>query len=102
MKKVFVYILSNKNRTTFYTGFTRDLVKRLKQHANGDGAKFTAKYQTFDLIYYEEFTSVSLAMKREKQLKNWHRDWKLNLIKESNPNLETITFKKDPETSSGS
>ncbi|MCF6213506.1 MAG: GIY-YIG nuclease family protein [Flavobacteriaceae bacterium] len=98
MKKIFVYILSNKNRTTFYTGFTRDLVKRLKQHTKGNGAKFTAKYRTFDLIYYEEFKSVSEAMKREKQLKNWHREWKLNLIKETNPNLETITFKKDTET----
>jgi len=90
MKKVFVYILSNKNRTTFYTGFTRDLVKRLKQHANGDEAKFTAKYQTFDLIYYEAYSSVSEAMEREKQFKNWHRDWKLNLIKEVNPDLKTL------------
>ena len=80
MKKAFVYILSNENRTAFYTGFTRDLAKRLILHAKGGGARFTAKYKTFDLIYYEEFTTVSQAMKREKQLKNWHRDWKLNLI----------------------
>jgi len=59
MKRTFVYILSNKNRTAFYTGFTRDLIKRLKQHAKGNGAKFTAKYKAFKLIYYEEFTSVS-------------------------------------------
>jgi len=73
MEKAFVYILSNKNRTTLYTGFTRDLVRRLKQHAKGNGARFTAKYKAFELIYYEELTSVSEAMKREKQLKNWHR-----------------------------
>ncbi len=98
MKKIFVCILSNKNRTTFYTGFTRDLHKRLKQHAKGNGARFTAKYKAFELIYYEEFTSVGEAMKREKQLKNWHRDWKLNLIKEGNPNLKTLIFVEDTET----
>lgn len=102
MKKAYTYILSNKNRTSLYIGSTGDLVRRIKQHAKGTGAKFTSKYKTFELIYFEAFLDVKLAMKREKQLKNWHRDWKLNLIKQMNPNLETLAIKIDPETSSGS
>lgn len=90
MKKSYVYIITNKYRTTFYTGVTSDLSKRISEHVLGQGSLFTKKYNLKFLVYYEEFTEVTQAISREKQLKNWKREWKINLIKELNPTLETI------------
>jgi len=90
MKLSYVYIVTNKYRTTFYVGLTSDLNKRITEHANGVGSAFTKKYNLTDLIYFEEFSDINQAIAREKQIKNWHKDWKLNLIKEKNPTLETL------------
>ena len=89
-KLYFCYILTNKNRTVVYIGYTEDLIQRVEQHQNGTGTNFTKKYNVTHLIYFEEFTDKKEAKKREKQLKNWHKEWKWNLIKEKNPLLETI------------
>ena len=93
MKNAYVYIMSNKGRTTFYIGVTNNLWRRIYEHNNGIGSKFVQKYKLFDLIYFEYFTDLKHAIMREKQLKNWHREWKINLIKELNPGLKD--FKKD-------
>ncbi len=69
---------------------TSDLNKRALKHTLGEGSKFTNKYNLVDLVYFEKFTDIIQAIEREKQLKNWHHDWKINLIKEKNPKLETI------------
>jgi putative endonuclease len=90
MKLSYVYILVNNYRTTFYVGVTGNLKERMIQHKNGVGSKFTSKYNIRDLIYFEEFTNINQAILREKQLKNWHHDWKINLIKEKNPKLQTL------------
>ena len=82
--------MTNKYRTTFYIGITNDLHKRIVKHQNGIGSEFTRKYNLKDLIYFEKFTDINQAIAREKQLKNWHKDWKLNLIKKSNPTLKTL------------
>ena len=92
MKTSFVYILSNKKRTTLYIGVTSNLQKRLNEHQSKNGSVFTKKYNITDLIYFESFSDVNQAIKREKQLKNWHREWKWNLILEYNPNLNTLTY----------
>jgi len=92
MKTSFIYILSNSYRTTFYIGVTNDLKKRIIQHKTKEGSKFTARYNIADLIYFEEFTDVQQAIAREKQLKNWKKEWKLNLIKGLNPKLETLNL----------
>lgn len=84
--------MTNKYRTTFYVGVTNDLHKRIVEHQNGMGSEFTRKYNLKDLIYFEKFTEINQAISREKQLKNWRKDWKLNLIKEKNPNLESINI----------
>ncbi len=84
--------MTNKYRTTFYVGVTIDLHKRIVEHQYGMGSEFTRKYNLKDLIYFEKFTDINQAISREKQLKNWHKDWKLNLIKEKNPNLESINI----------
>ena len=87
MKESFIYILSNKNRKVLYVGVTSNLLKRIEEHKNGIGSIFTKKYNVHDLLYVEEFNDINLAIKREKQLKNWNKAWKWNLIKETNPNL---------------
>lgn len=90
MKQYFVYILINKYRTAFYIGVTNDLNNRVSQHHNKTGSLFTSKYNLTDLVYYEIFNDVNYAITREKQLKNWKREWKIKLIKSVNPNLETL------------
>jgi len=87
MKESFVYILSNKNRTVLYIGVTSDLKRRIEDHKTEKGSLFTKKYNVIELLYFEKFSDISQAIKREKQLKNWHSDWKWNLIKESNQRL---------------
>ena len=91
MNQAFVYILSNKHRTTFYIGSTIDLRRRLIEHRRGKGNGFTAKYNLKYLVYYEVLPSIHEAKVREKQLKNWHREWKINLIKEKNPELKDLS-----------
>ncbi len=92
MKKNWIYILSNKTRTTLYIGVTSNLRRRIAEHSEHKGSTFTQKYNVTNLIYFEEFPDINQAIAREKQLKNWHREWKLNLIKETNPKLETLDF----------
>lgn len=69
-------MLSNTSRTMLYIGVTTDLSKRIVEHKNGVGSQFTQKYNLKELVYFEEFTDVNQAIAREKQLKNWHKDWK--------------------------
>ena len=90
MKSSYIYILTNKYRTTFYIGVTTNLKQRIEEHQLKKGSNFTSKYNLKFLVYYEEFLDIKQAIKREKQLKNWKKEWKLNLIKQINPNLETI------------
>ena len=88
--KYYCYFLTNKNRTVLYIGYTNNLKRRINQHKNGNGALFTKKYNAVELLYFEEFNEKKEAKKREKQLKNWHKKWKWNLIKEFNPTLKTL------------
>jgi putative endonuclease len=92
MQQSFVYIMTNKYRTTFYIGVTSNLKKRITEHMEGVGSKFTTKYQLTDLVYFELYSDINQAIAREKQLKNWHHDWKVNLIKKQNPTLETLDY----------
>jgi len=82
--------MSNKNRTTFYTGVTNHLQRRIIEHTQGIGSKFVSRYKLYDLVYYEHYTDIIFAIQREKQLKNWHRDWKINLIKSFNPEMKDL------------
>jgi putative endonuclease len=84
-----VYILSNFGRTVFYTGVTNNLVTRMVQHRNNE-SKFTAKYKCHFLMYYEDYADIRNAIAREKQLKNWKRQWKIELIRKLNPGLDDL------------
>lgn len=90
MKNYHVYILTNNNNTTLYIGVTNNIQRRLYEHRQGLFDGFSKKYKLKKLIYIELFTDIHDAIRREKQLKNWHRDWKFNLIRESNPTLKDL------------
>lgn len=79
-------VLTNKPRGTLYIGVTGWLEDRVEKHRKGKGSIFTKRYNLTKLVYYEEFQYIDKAIAREKQLKNWHRVWKINLIEKTNPN----------------
>jgi putative endonuclease len=83
-KPSYVYILASKRNGTLYTGVTSDLVKRVYQHKSDLVGGFTRKYQVHQLVYFEQHLEIREAILREKQIKNWKRQWKLNLIEKSN------------------
>lgn len=86
MKVGFIYIMTNKNNTTLYTGVTSDLPKRIQQHKeNYYQQNFTAKYNLHKLVYWESFQEIGDAIFREKQIKAGSRQDKLNLIFSINP-----------------
>ena len=87
-----VYILTNYNRTTFYIGVTGNLQRRIWEHKNKVVEGFTKKYNLNKLVYYELTESIETALNREKQLKRWHREWKINLIKETNPDFNDLSI----------
>ena len=87
-----VYIMSNYSETSLYIGVTSNLQKRVWEHKNKVVKGFTEKYNVDKLLYYETTDSIESAIKREKQLKNWHRQWKLNLIKEKNPEFKDLSL----------
>jgi putative endonuclease len=86
MKSFYVYILGNKSGT-LYTGFTNDIKGRVYQHKSKLMPGFTARYNINRLLYAETFTDPLSAIAREKQIKRWRREKKLNLIKSQNPNF---------------
>lgn len=89
-KDYYVYILTNYEETTFYIGVTSNLEKRLHEHKNKLIEGFSSKYNLNKFVYFENTNSIEEAIKREKQLKNWHREWKMNLIKETNPDFKDL------------
>jgi len=102
MKIYYVYILTNQPRGTLYIGVTNDLQRRMIEHRKGCVEGFTKKYDLKMLVYFQAYGDVFQAITREKQLKRWHRDWKINLIEETNNEWNDLyekIFGMDPETS---
>jgi putative endonuclease len=81
----FVYILASKQNGTLYIGVTNDLARRVYDHKQGNGCKFTKAYDVHRLVYAEVFSDIALAIQRETSLKRWPRRWKLDLIEKMNP-----------------
>lgn len=91
----YVYIITNKYRSTYYIGMTNNLKVRLEQHKENiiiGNKTFASKYNLEFLVYYEKYTWVQEAIAREKELKKWRREKKLNLIKEFNPAFEFLNL----------
>jgi putative endonuclease len=80
-----VYILASGHYGTLYIGVTSDLMVRLWQHRNNALPGFTSRYGVYRLVHFEMFGDMERAIAREKQLKNWRREWKINLINGENP-----------------
>jgi len=80
-----VYILASRPYGTLYIGVTSDLLARLYQHRSGEAQGFTSRYSVHRLVRFEQFATMHEAIAREKQLKRWHRQWKINLIESENP-----------------
>jgi putative endonuclease len=80
----YVYILASRRYGTLYIGVTNDLPKRLEQHRLGNGSKFVESYGVYRLVYIETYETPGDAIRREKQLKKWNRDWKIELIERDN------------------
>ena len=91
-KLSYVYIMTNKINGTLYIGVTADLIKRVWQHRNKLILGFTEKYCVKHLVYYEQQTDISEAIRREKQLKKWSRTWKLKLINDYNPTWKDLYY----------
>ncbi len=81
----FVYLLSNKKYGTLYIGSTNDLLRRVWEHRNKVVPGFTSRYDVARLVWFEAHESWELARLRERQLKKWRRDWKIDLIERDNP-----------------
>jgi putative endonuclease len=83
-------MLASKRNGTLYIGVTNNLLKRVHQHKNDVTEGFTRKYNVHSLVYYEVFNRIQDAITREKQMKKWKRQWKMELIEKSNPNWEDL------------
>jgi putative endonuclease len=84
-KQYCVHILASKKYGTLYTGITSNLAQRMYQHQEGLVDGFTKKYDVHQLVYYEVHLDVYEAITREKRIKKWNRQWKINLIEANNP-----------------
>jgi putative endonuclease len=89
-KQTAVYILASKRNGTLYTGVTSDLVKRIWEHKNDLVDGFTKQYRVHNLVWYELHADMITAIEREKNIKEWKREWKLNLIEKKNPDWRDL------------
>ena len=86
----YVYILASKRNGTLYIGVTDNLVRRVHEHKDDLVEGFTQRYGVHDLVYYETTDDVKSAIAREKHLKKWNRQWKIDLIEKDNPEWEYL------------
>jgi len=91
-KAYYVYIMTNVTDNVLYIGVTNDLRRRVYEHKNKLVKGFTSEYNLCKLVYYEHTGDVHAAIEREKQLKRWHRDWKMNLIRQTNPEFDDLNI----------
>jgi putative endonuclease len=84
MRSYWVYMLASKPRGTLYIGVTNGIIRRVEQHREGKASSFTRRYKVHRLVWFQEFASVREAIQREKTMKEWPREWKINLIEQEN------------------
>jgi putative endonuclease len=90
-RQFYVYMLASRKHGTLYIGVTNDLVRRVHQHKAKVIPGFTTKHGVNKLMYYEIFDNPTAAIEREKQLKKWHREWKIRTIEHENPNWDDLS-----------
>ena len=84
--------MASKRNGTLYVGVTNNLTRRVYEHRNDLVEGFTKKYSVHSLVYYEQYHDIELAIKRERQMKKWNRQWKINRIHEQNPDWKDLYF----------
>ncbi|MCK5241551.1 GIY-YIG nuclease family protein [bacterium] len=89
-KQPCVYILASQRNGTLYVGVTSDLIRRVWEHKNGLVEGFTKRYAVHDLVWYEVHETMESAIGREKAIKEWKRNWKLEMIEKGNPDWKDI------------
>lgn len=89
-KDYYVYIMASKRNGTLYVGVTNDLIRRVYEHKHDLIDGFTKRYGVHMLVYFEECPDVVSTIEREKHLKSWHRQWKIRLIQETNPEWKDL------------
>jgi len=92
MKTPSIYIITNKPYGTLYVGVTSNLSQRIELHKKGVVEGFSKKYHLKCLVYYEILDTMYMAIEREKQLKNWRREWKINLINQFNSQWKDLSW----------
>ena len=92
-KEAYIYFMTTKHNTALYIGVTNNLLRRVAEHKAHINKGFTDTYNCEKLVYFEEFESPGRAIEREKQLKNWKREWKNALVDEFNPKWEDLSEK---------
>ena len=90
MSMYYIYIMASKRNGTLYTGVTNNLLKRVYEHKNDLVEGFTKRYGVNRLVYYEHVEDINSAIQREKRLKKWRRQWKVDLIKQANPGWKDL------------
>ncbi len=89
-KQYYVYILASRKKGTMYIGVTSDIVKRVWEHKEKFVKGFTSRYNIDRLVYYEIYSDPENAIKREKRLKDYNREWKIELIEKDNPEWKDL------------
>lgn len=89
-RQFYVYILASSYDGALYVGVTSNLVKRVWEHKEGVVEGFSARYKVKRLVYYEIHETAEFAIIREKQMKKWYRQWKINLIEQNNPHWNDL------------
>lgn len=92
MRSYFTYILASKKNGVLYTGVTNNLIRRVYEHRNGLLGGFTKKYLIKKLVYWEEYEFIEQAIHREKCIKRWKREWKIQLIEENNKDWKDLYY----------
>jgi putative endonuclease len=90
MEQYYVYILASKRNGTLYIGVTNNLAKRVYEHKSNLVEGFTQKYKVHNLVYYEVYRNIQDAILREKRMKKWKRQWKVELIEKDNPQWDDL------------
>jgi len=88
--KGYIYFMTNADNKVLYIGVTNSLKRRICEHKEGGGSKFTRKYRCHRLVYFEVFPDIEQAIHREKQLKHFCRAWKNELVEKMNPGWEDL------------
>ena len=86
----YVYFMSNRRNGTIYVGVTNDLIRRVHEHRTNAVPGFTSRYNLHQLVFFEIHETAISAIQREKTIKRWVRQWKINLIEENNPDWDDL------------